>query len=174
MMLHDVLHLAIGDGPGVSDVQADCGEPDWKITVRLRNETSGDVGFKALTNSPRRWSVRPNGGVVEPNTTLDVVLTALVRSQAAQDRHLILSAPLMPEEAAQLRDLRSKNARTSLDLLSLDNPQVTQVRITPRLLLAAAAVSPSETSPHLSSVPPEEGDAPSTPEVGAAPSTPDA
>lgn len=132
--------VTIGDQPGIAEVWIDCAAPDWTMTVRLHNESEMDVGFKAMTNSPRHWSVRPNGGVVEPHGLVDVQLTALAGSleALASDRHLILSASLKPEEAARLRALRSKNVRSSLELLVPENPQVSQVRLTPRVHVPAA------------------------------------
>jgi len=45
----------------------------------------------------------------------------------------ILTVPLKPEEVEQLRELRSRNVRASLELLRPENPQVSQVRLTPRV-----------------------------------------
>ena len=135
--------LTVGVEPFVSDMRVDVGAPDWTITVQLYNDSESEVGFKALTNSPRRWSVRPNGGVVAPHGQLEVVLTALTANQVSlsADRHLILTTPLTPDEATQLRELRAKNVKSSLELLSPDNAAVSQARLTPRLL-SPAPLSP--------------------------------
>lgn len=82
--------IVVGTEPGVSEARVEFDTPGWTITVQLYNPSSMDVGFKALTNSPRRWSVKPNGGVVRPHGRLDVVLTAMGghQKQLMEDRHL--------------------------------------------------------------------------------------
>ena len=79
----------------------------------LRNASDGALGYKAMTNAPRRWSVRPNGGVIEAGASVRVVATYVgdVGGVAAaggfgDDRHLILSVPLLPHQAEKLTALR--------------------------------------------------------------------
>lgn len=87
-----------------------------------------------MTNAPRRWSVRPNGGVLEPGQTIAVSLT-LTRPSAkdslAGDHHLILSVPISREEATRLYELRTSNGKASIPALTIDNPQVRAVRRSP-------------------------------------------
>lgn len=54
----------------------------------------------------------------------------------------ILFAPLDAEKAEQLREMRSQNVRSSLDLLCPENPQVRQVRLTPWVRSAIATGHP--------------------------------
>lgn len=123
--------VKLQDEPGIADVScALC--PGRSVTIKLQNMSSSVLGFKTLTNSPKRWSVRPNGGVLEPGEVLDVFMSANTGADEdalASDRHLLLSTPLQPEEAAELRHLRMHNVRASLDILRPDNSLVHQTRL---------------------------------------------
>lgn len=80
-----------------------------------------------MTNAPRRWSVRPNGGVIEPSETVTVSLTLTkptAKDSVAGDHHLILSVPISRAEAAQLYELRTSNGKASLPALTINNPKV--------------------------------------------------
>lgn len=113
-----------------------CGPPNHKLQLNLSNSGTLPLGFKAMTNAPRRWSVKPNGGVVEPGGSVQIVLslvTARANDSFANDHHLILSVPLQPEEAARLAQLRAENGQVSIEALTQDNPRVSQARLSAQL-----------------------------------------
>ena len=95
-----------------------------------------------LRNAPRRWSVRPNGGVIEAGASVRVVATYVgdVCGVAAaggfgDDRHLILSVPLLPHQAEKLAALRRDGGPwRNMPELDKDNPRVSQCRLTPRVV----------------------------------------
>ena len=134
----DTLDLAMGgDAPRCVEASLVCGAPRFTLQLNLSNHGELPLGFKAMTNAPRRWSVKPNGGVVEPGSTVQIVLsliTARAKESFANDHHLILSLPLQPEDVARLLQLRSaENGRVSIPSLTQDNPQVSQARLSPQL-----------------------------------------
>jgi hypothetical protein len=136
-MQSDTLDLAMdGAAPRCVEASLVCGAPRFTLQLNLSNHGELPLGFKAMTNAPRRWSVKPNGGVVEPGTTVQIVLsliTARAKESFANDHHLILSLPLQPEDVARLLQLRSaENGRVSIPSLTQDNPQVSQVRLSPQ------------------------------------------
>ena len=136
-MQSDTLDLAMdGAAPRCVEASLVCGAPRFTLQLNLSNHGELPLGFKAMTNAPRRWSVKPNGGVVEPGTTVQIVLsliTARAEESFANDHHLILSLPLQPEDVARLLQLRSaENGRVSIPSLTQDNPQVSQVRLSPQ------------------------------------------
>jgi hypothetical protein len=111
------------------DLVSRCEAPEYAIVVALRNIGAAPQAFKCKTNAPRRWSVRPNGGVVEPGETVEVCIRVMQRASALagieDDRHLILSAPVSEHDAARLRELRDSNN------LHSETPGVSQTRLTP-------------------------------------------
>ena len=81
---------------------------------------------QAMTNAPRRWSVRPNGGVLQPGQSVTVTLSLIkhdAKESVAFDHHLILSLPLTAEDAARLSEIRAANGRASIEALAQENPQ---------------------------------------------------
>ena len=136
-MQSDTLDLAMdGAAPRCVEASLVCRAPRFTLQLNLSNHGELPLGFKAMTNAPRRWSVKPNGGVVEPGTTVQIVLsliTARAKESFANDHHLILSLPLQPEDVARLLQLRSaENGRVSIPSLTQDNPQVSQARLSPQ------------------------------------------
>ena len=137
-MQSDTLDLAMdGEAPRCVEASLVCGAPRFTLLLNLSNHGELPLGFKAMTNAPRRWSVKPNGGVIEPGSTVQIVLsliTARAKESFANDHHLILSLPLQPEDVARLLQLRSaENGRVSIPSLTQDNPQVSQARLSPQL-----------------------------------------
>jgi len=128
------LEILVGVGEGeVNDAVAEL-ERDSTLRVTLSNASSASaVGWKCKTNNARCWTVKPNGGCLDPGASVDVVLA--LNSRAADglefDRHLVISAALSPEEAVQLRELRERTGRGSIAALNMDNPAACQTRITP-------------------------------------------
>ena len=57
--------LELHRSAAVLDVACEVTLPGCQVTLVLRNASDGALGYKAMTNAPRRWSVRPNGGVIE-------------------------------------------------------------------------------------------------------------
>ena len=110
--------------------------PSCQLALVLRNASDGALGYKAMTNAPRRWSVRPNGGVIEAGASVRVVATYVgdVDGVAAaggfgDDRHLILSVPLLPHQAEKLTALRRDGGPwRNMPELDKDNPRVSQCR----------------------------------------------
>lgn len=41
-------------------------------TIKLHNPTDNNVCFKVKTTAPKKYCVRPNSGVVEPQSTVSV------------------------------------------------------------------------------------------------------
>ena len=138
-MQPDTLGLAMdSEAPRCVEASLVCGRPGSRFCWwLLSNHGELPLGFKAMTNAPRRWSVKPNGGVIEPGSTVQIVLsliTARAKESFANDHHLILSLPLQPEDVARLLQLRSaENGRVSIPSLTQDNPQVSQARLSPQL-----------------------------------------
>lgn len=141
--------------------------PELSTTLQLVN--GGDVllGYKAKTNAPRRWLVRPNAGVIEPGASLAVDFTLLSplnlasgsdsadrragmleASSLADDRFLLISAAVSPEEAAILRERRADGARTDCPSLHEEHPAASLSRIAVRLMLRPP---PTAHSPHMRS-----------------------
>lgn len=119
----------------VHEVELRCGD---RIVVRLLNDSLMAQAFKVKTNGPRRWSVKPNGGVLSAGECAEVTFKLIAQSNldtaAATtefDRHLILSAPVDSLNAARLRQQRLQSPRSSLDTPTLETPSVSQLRITP-------------------------------------------
>ena len=104
-----------------------------------------------MTNAPRRWSVRPNGGVLEAGQTVAIALSLSgPKESATDDHHLILTLPLTAEEAARLNEVRATNAKASIEALTQDNPKVSQARLSARLSVEGARNgkhAPSEAPP---------------------------
>ena len=106
-MQPDTLDLAMdSEAPRCVEASLVCGRPGSRFCWwLLSNHGELPLGFKAMTNAPRRWSVKPNGGVIEPGSTVQIVLsliTARAKESFANDHHLILSLPLQPEDVARL------------------------------------------------------------------------
>ena len=57
--------LELHRSAAVLDVACEVTLPGCQLALVLRNASDGALGYKAMTNAPRRWSVRPNGGVIE-------------------------------------------------------------------------------------------------------------
>ena len=136
-MESDTLDLVMNGEPRCVEASLVCGAPRFTLQLNLSNHGDLPLGFKAMTNAPRRWSVKPNGGVVDPGSTVQIVLsliTARAKESFANDHHLMLTLPLQPEDVARLLQLRSaENGRVSIPSLTQDNPRVSQVRLSPQL-----------------------------------------
>ena len=134
--------LELHRSAAVLDVACEVTLPSCQLALVLRNASDGALGYKAMTNAPRRWSVRPNGGVIEAGASVRVVATYVgdVGGVAAaggfgDDRHLILSVPLLPHQAEKLAALRRDGGPwRNMPELDKDNPRVSQCRLTPRVV----------------------------------------
>ena len=99
------------------------------------------LGYKAMTNAAA-VERRPNGGVIEAGASVRIVATYVgdVGGVAAaggfgDDRHLILSVPLLPHQAEKLTALRRDGGPwRNMPELDKDNPRVSQCRLTPRVV----------------------------------------
>lgn len=65
-------------------------------SVRLLNKTSQYVAFKVKTTSPKKYSVRPNTGLIQPESTCDFIVTMQAQRAAppgmiCKDKFLIQS-----------------------------------------------------------------------------------
>ncbi|CAJ1976190.1 unnamed protein product [Sphenostylis stenocarpa] len=54
-------------------------------TVRLTNNTFDYVAFKVKTTSPKKYSVRPNVGVLEPKATCEFIVTMQAQREVPED-----------------------------------------------------------------------------------------
>lgn len=54
-------------------------------TLRLANMTSEHVAFKVKTTSPKKYCVRPNTGIIPPQSSTEVVVTMQAQKEAPAD-----------------------------------------------------------------------------------------
>ncbi|WVZ95015.1 hypothetical protein U9M48_040825 [Paspalum notatum var. saurae] len=54
-------------------------------SMQLSNHSNDYIAFKVKTTSPKKYSVRPNTGVVSPRSTCDVVVTMQAQREAPAD-----------------------------------------------------------------------------------------
>ena len=142
----EIYECELSANTSLNDVSLDCKEPTYKVIVRLSNTSAeGHQAFKCKTNAPRRWSVKPNGGILNPGQSIDVYFKLASQSEAAaaaafenSDRHMIVSAAVSAEEAARLQQQRKDHPRSSLAAPDLGMPGVSQIRVTPVFQLDAA------------------------------------
>ena len=103
--------VALTAEPHSTELSVKCVAPEYSIALILSNGTSLHHCFKLKTNAPRRWSVRPNGGVLAPGETaalsIKVIRTSADFRGIEDDRHLIVSVPVSPAEAVALREQRA-------------------------------------------------------------------
>ena len=125
--------------------------PKTATVLTLANQhTHKTLLFKAKTNAPARWIVRPNRGALPPGCELDLIITLLSDEPALidDDRHLILYMPLPDDETHTFRvSSIGVGDRSPLDALHEDNTLASQVRVVPRLDAHAAAPSPHAPPP---------------------------
>lgn len=153
----------------VANYAVSVASPELSTTLHLVNGGDVVLGYKAKTNAPRRWLVRPNSGVIEPGASFAVDFTLLSplgsatvaeladrragmldASSLAGDRFLLISAAVSPEEAAVLRDRRADGARIDCPSLNEDHPAASLSRIAVRLMLRPPPVAPSPRTRSLS------------------------
>jgi hypothetical protein len=171
----------------VADYVVSVASPELSTTLQLVN--GGDVllGYKAKTNAPGRWLVRPNVGVIEPGASLAVAVTLLSplsstagaefadrragmleASSLSSDRFLLISAAVSPEEAAVLRERRADGARADCPSLREDHPSASLSRIAVRLMLRPPPTSPSPRMRSLSLSSPPPSPPPASPQLSPA------
>ena len=121
----------------VDDVELPCRAPGYRIVVQLVNGETEPQIFKCKTSAPRRWSVRPNSGVLDPGESVDVTFKLAAQSEEAAnaakvdpDRHLIVSSVVRVEVAEGLRTQRKQHPPT-FDAPMLDSPGASQLRVSP-------------------------------------------
>ena len=139
--------IALGASARTAETVVDCDGPDYNMLIDLSNPTSSFHCFKLKTNAPRRWSVRPNGGVLAPGETATLSIRFILRAQDLRgledDRHLIVSAPVSAEDAAALREQRELHPRASPPRPDADEPEASRTHVTPRFVSLPASVSAS-------------------------------
>ncbi|XP_010518728.1 PREDICTED: vesicle-associated protein 3-1-like [Tarenaya hassleriana] len=54
-------------------------------SVRLSNKTDSYVAFKVKTTNPKKYCVRPNMGIVMPESTCDIIVTMQAQKEAPPD-----------------------------------------------------------------------------------------
>eukprot|EP00900_Chrysochromulina_parva_P000750 jgi/Chrpa1/10676/Chrysochromulina_OHIO_Genome00006316-RA len=128
--------VALTAEPHSTELSVKCVAPEYSIALILSNGTSLHHCFKLKTNAPRRWSVRPNGGVLAPGETaalsIKVIRTSADFRGIEDDRHLIVSVPVSPAEAVTLREQRAAAPRTSPARPDVSEPGASRTHITPR------------------------------------------
>jgi len=144
----------------VSDHFVEISTPELSATLRLVNGGDRPLGYKAKTNTPRRWLVRPNSGVIEPGSSLSVIFTLLsplaesgqnraglidARS-LSDDRFLLISAPVSPDEAAALR-CRADGSRADVACLHEEHASSSLSWISVRLFLRPPPIDSPLRSP---------------------------
>ncbi|XP_058209803.1 vesicle-associated protein 1-2 isoform X2 [Rhododendron vialii] len=70
-------------------------------SLQLTNKTSNYVAFKVKTTNPKKYCVRPNTGIVLPQSTSDVIVTMQAQKEApadmqCKDKFLLQSAVTSP------------------------------------------------------------------------------
>ena len=128
-------HVEVSKVDASNDLLLPCTSPAYTIVVALSNSSTAAsaCAFKCKTNAPLRWSVRPNGGVLEPGERLEVSfrLCGTDLSGLDADRHLILSAPIGRDTAQAETQGRRHQQRRHWNFLDLDTAGVSQHRLTP-------------------------------------------
>ncbi|KAG5533692.1 hypothetical protein RHGRI_027766 [Rhododendron griersonianum] len=71
------------------------------VSFQLLNKTDNHIAFKVKTTNPKKYSVRPNNGVVLPRSTCNVIVTMQAQREAppdmqCKDRFLIQSVVARP------------------------------------------------------------------------------
>ncbi|XP_027365737.1 vesicle-associated protein 2-2 [Abrus precatorius] len=73
-------------------------------SVQLTNNTYHHVAFKVKTTSPRKYSVRPNVGVLMPNATCEFIVTMQAQRVAPEDMvckdKFLIQSTMVPAETA--------------------------------------------------------------------------
>ncbi|KAF3340223.1 vesicle-associated protein 1-3 [Carex littledalei] len=78
--------------------------------MQLTNKTDKHVAFKVKTTNPKKYSVRPNTGVVQPGSTCNVTVTMLAPKEIPQDYHCkdkFLVQSVVVEEGTASKDIVS-------------------------------------------------------------------
>jgi hypothetical protein len=75
-------------------------------SFQLLNKTDNPVAFKVKTTNPKKYSVRPNNGVVLPRSTFSVIVTMQAQKEApvdmdCKDRFLVQSVIAPPGSMAK-------------------------------------------------------------------------
>ncbi|XP_074280009.1 vesicle-associated protein 1-2-like isoform X2 [Silene latifolia] len=79
-------------------------------TMQLSNNTDNHVAFKVKTTNPKKYSVRPNTGIVLPHSTYDLLVTMQAQKEGpsdlqCKDRFLLQSVITSPEST--IKDITS-------------------------------------------------------------------
>nr|CAD1844866.1 unnamed protein product [Ananas comosus var. bracteatus] len=79
--------------------------------MQLTNKTDQCVAFKIKTTNPKKYSVRPNNGIISPGTTCNVTITMQAQKEIPPDYHckdkfLVQSA--VAEDGATNREVVSE------------------------------------------------------------------
>ncbi|KAL0928339.1 hypothetical protein M5K25_000214 [Dendrobium thyrsiflorum] len=80
-------------------------------TMHLANRTDEYVAFKVKTTNPKKYTVRPNTGIVLPGSTCDVLVTMQAQKEAppdmqCKDKFLVLS--VIAANGAIMKDITSE------------------------------------------------------------------
>lgn len=76
--------------------------------MQLTNKTDQYVAFKVKTTNPRKYSVRPNNGVISPRSTCDVTVTMQAQKEVPPDmqcKDKFLLQAVVAKDGATAKDL---------------------------------------------------------------------
>ncbi|KAG2681521.1 hypothetical protein I3760_11G149400 [Carya illinoinensis] len=76
--------------------------------LQLSNKTDNYVAFKVKTTNPKKYSVRPNTGMVLPRSTCDIIVTMQAQKEAPPD--------MQCKDKFLLQSARAKDGATTKDI----------------------------------------------------------
>jgi len=104
----------VKDSPlAISPAELLCSPPLDRIitnTLTLRNTVLTPVSYKVKTTAPKRYIVRPNTGIIQPDQSVDIQVTLTAQKDTptnlrARDKFLVQALVLSEEQAAN-RDIK--------------------------------------------------------------------
>ncbi|KAG9148844.1 hypothetical protein Leryth_023180, partial [Lithospermum erythrorhizon] len=91
-------------------------------TLQVSNNTQDNVAFKVKTTNPKKYCVRPNTGIVSPQSTCDIIVTMQAQKELpadinCKDKFLLQSVIASPGATPQdiTSDMFSKGAGNAVD-----------------------------------------------------------
>ncbi|KAI4377908.1 hypothetical protein MLD38_015464 [Melastoma candidum] len=79
--------------------------------LQLSNKTENYVAFKVKTTNPKKYCVRPNTGVVSPQSTCDIIVTMQAQKEAPPDmqcRDKFLLQSVKVEDGVSAKDITAE------------------------------------------------------------------
>ncbi|CAM8988905.1 unnamed protein product [Rhodiola kirilowii] len=122
-------------------------------TLQLSNKTDHYVAFKVKTTNPKKYSVRPNAGIVLPRSTSDIIVTMQAQKEMPEE--------LQSKDKFLLQSVIAPDGSTPKDI----NPEMFSKeagKIVEECKLRVVYVVPQRSSPI-----PEESDEGSSPKAAA-------